>query len=500
MTGRRQEEAAINMSGQRTSCAARSSRALLLGVSLLSSCLFAGACVPAEHPDATTDPSLPPVVLISFDTCRADVFGSLSGEEPSLTPRLDELAADAVVFDNAFVQAPHTLPSHMSLLTSLYPDAHGVKPGEGPLPPSVPTLAELLARAGYHTVGLVTSEWLKPDFGFGRGFVDYELLPHQPTYAGRVNGTALARLSGHRGEAEPVFLFLHYYDLHSDFDHGRMRNKLPYYSPPEHRRDLDVSEDGSEFCDAEGNCNTRYLIAMDRERRQLPEREIATIRALYRSAVPHLDAQMGDFFDELKRRGLYDPALIVVTSDHGEEFREHGRFIHSQPYDETIRVPLFVKLPDSRRAGTRVTEVVETVDVMPTILDVLGLPVPDLAQGESALELVAGAARPDDDAVTSQDTINLSRYGLRTTGVKLIMDLATGRRELYDVQRDPRELIDLAGERGELADDMEERLKRLIRHNRAVAARLSAGTAAGEDGELLSTEDRERLEALGYVD
>lgn len=141
------------------------------------------------------------------------------------------------------------------------------------------------------------------------------------------------------------FLFLHYYDLDSDFEQGSAANKFPYYAPREYRQGLDVSSDGREFCDDEGNCNTRYLMAADRERRDVPQSEIDTIHGLYRVAVPHLDAEMGAFFDELKSRGLYDDSMIIVTSDHGEEFREQGRFIHSQPYDETIRVPLLVKSP-----------------------------------------------------------------------------------------------------------------------------------------------------------
>ncbi len=184
-----------------------------------------------------------------------------------MTPRLDELAADSVVFENAFVEAPHTLPSHMSPMTSVYPDVHGVEPEQGPLPGPFVTLAQILRGAGFHTMGLVTSEWLKADFGFGRGFDEYERLPHQRTYSGRVNAAALRSLERGKG---PQFLFLHYYDLHSDFGQGRADNKSPYYSPPEYRRGLAVSADGHEFCDEEGHCNTTYLVAADVDRRRRP--------------------------------------------------------------------------------------------------------------------------------------------------------------------------------------------------------------------------------------
>lgn len=462
-----------------------SARLLTGGVLLLAS------CSPSPAPDGS---SPPPVVFISFDTCRADLFGVLSGESPSLTPRLDRFAKDSVVFENAFVQAPHTLPSHMSMLTSVYPDVHGVKPDQDPLPDALVTLPEILQEAGYDTVGLVTSEWLKPEFGFGRGFDRYQLLPHEPTYADRVNGAALAHL---RRVGEPYFLFLHYYDLHSDFDQGAAANKFPYYAPLQYRAGLDVSADGGEFCDREGNCNTRYLMATDRERRRLPQSEIDTIHGLYRAAMPLLDAEMGAFFDDLRRYGLYRDALIVLTSDHGEEFREHGRFLHSQPYDETVRVPLFIKFPGSWAAGTRVAEVVESVDILPTLLDHLGIGVPESAQGGSLLGLVEGEGSRPDHAVLSQDTIQQARYGLRTDDVKLIFDFKSSRRELYDLREDPEEEADVAAERAELADELERRMKRLVAANRQLHQAYATG--GGGEGDVLSDEERKRLEALGYV-
>jgi arylsulfatase A-like enzyme len=440
------------------------------------------------------------VILISFDTARADVFGALTGEIPSLTPRLDELAADSVIFENAFVQAPHTLISHMSLFTSVYPDVHGVKPEQDPLPETLATLPQILDGAGYHTIGRTTSEWLKPEFGFGRGFDDYEVLPHRPTYAPRVNAAAFDSLDGYDASDGPLFLFLHYYDLHSDFDNGAPANRLPYFSPEEYRRGLGLGGDGSEFCDDAGHCNTAYLLAADLERRRLPQSELDAIHDLYRSAVPFLDSHMGELFDELRRSGVYEQALIVVTSDHGEEFREHGRFIHSQPYDETTRVPLFVKFPHSWKAGTRIQRIAESVDVMPTILEVLDLAPPQYAQGESLLGLVRTAGERQKSAVASQDTVNLRRYALRTDALKLIVDLGVERRELYDLVGDPRERHNLVAERPALAAELEERLKRLVRANRTLGAQLD-DAANGEDSAdtLLSDEERERLKALGYL-
>jgi len=455
-------------------------------IALLTALLVLTAC--GQH-------NLPPVFLLSFDTCRADVVGVLANQSPSLTPHIDMFASDAIVFDNAFIPAPHTLPSHMSMFTSLYPDVHGVKPEERVLPPSVKTLPVFLKAAGYLTFGVVTSEWLDPDFGFQRGFDSYRRLKHDFTYAERVNRVALEHLGESRAKVAPVFLFLHYYDLHSDFEHGSAHNKLPYYSPPAYRQDLDVSPDGGEFCDAKMRCNTSYLISADKERRVVSDEEIENIRSLYRAAGAHLDSQIGSLIRELKSSGLYDRSIIIMTSDHGEEFREHGRFIHSQPYDETSRVPLLIKLPGSQNAGVRIHEVVEIVDILPTILDYIGIEPPGYLRGESLLKLIRGHSEYHKNESFCQDTINKSRYSIRTNRMRLIADLDGNRTELYDIEDDPDEKHDLAQERPDVASRLEERLRRMVRMNKERGERLETSPQS-----VLSNEEKDRLKKLGYVD
>lgn len=446
---------------------------------------------------ACNHPSSSKIILISLDTCRADALGVLSGDRPSSTPHLDAFATDAVVFENAFAQIPHTLPSHMSMFTSVYPDVHGVKPDLDVLPESLLTLPQILHDAGYRTIGRVTSDWLKPDFGFGRGFDDYELLDAGLTFAPRVNEAALERLDAVRADGQPLFLFLHYYDLHSEYGAGPGTSKLPYYSPPAYRTGLGVSEDGKEFCDAEGNCGISYLIASDVGRRKLPADELETIHALYRAGVRYLDDQLGILFTALKERGLYTDSLILITSDHGEEFREHGRFIHSQPYDETLHVPLLIKFPQSWKAGTRVPDVVQTVDILPSLLDYLGLESPAYAQGKSFLDRIRGGARPQ-EWVLAQDTVDKLRYAVRSDRMKLIVDLEKARRELYDLAADPKERVNLIAHRPEATAQLETRLKNLLRANRALRAHLVGTGKEGED--LLTAQERERLRSLGYLD
>lgn len=421
------------------------------------------------------------------------VYGS-GGE--SLTPHLDAFARDAVRFDAAYVQIPFTLPSHMSMFTSLYPDVHGVSRPDARLREGVATLPQILQGEGYFNIGLVTNRWMKGEFGFNRGFRHYRQLRYGLTYAQRVNDQVLKMLRRMDLDSRPAFVFLHYLDAHSDF-HNVTRSSLPYFSPPEYREGLDVSEDGSEFCFGPESCATGFLTAADREHRDVPAEQVQQIARLYDRGVRYLDDRLGELFAALREMGIYDDALVLVTSDHGEEFREHGLFLHSQTYDETTGVPLLVKLPGGEAAGTVVEGLVESVDIAPTVLDVLGIEVPPGLQGKSLLPLVRGDG-PGREAVLSQDKLQRTRYSLRTDRYKLIHDFDSGQTELYDLAADPGESRDLmaAGEPVPAAARLLTELKERVGVNRLLARRLAA--EAGES--VLTEDDRQKLKSIGYVD
>lgn len=443
--------------------------------------------------DGAQPPARPPIILISLDTFRRDGLGAVRNGS-SLTPHLDDFATDAAVFHHAFVQIPFTLPSHMSMLTGLYPDVHGVYEPNSRLGEGVLTLAQILHANGYATVGLVTNDWLKGEFGFARGFDVYERLPHALTYSDRVNARALEEARRLAAENKSFFLFLHYMDPHSDF-YRQGHNKLPYYSPPRFRENIPMDDDGSEFCTAAGSCATEFLLAAQRESRALAPEAIAKISQLYDSGIRYLDEDLGRLFDGLKGTGLYDQALIILTSDHGEEFREHGKLIHSQTYDETIAVPLLFKFPGGAYRGRTVDVLVESVDLLPTLLDYLDLPVPSYAQGRSYLSAVKDGGGKQ--AVFSQDKLGKGRYTLRTLDRKLIFDFESGAAELYDLKRDPQERHNLSSEHPGEVDRLLSELKSRIRQNQSLARRLTAGSS---DEEILTPEERRNLQALGYVD
>ncbi len=456
--------------------------------------LLAFAPCACGAPPEATPPRL--VVLISLDTFRADALGALSGAESSPTPALDRLVADGVLFEEAVCQIPHTLPSHMSLFTGLYPEAHTVRPGGAPLTATIPVLGELVKEAGYTTSAIVTTEWLDPKWGFDRGFDDYRRLPHRPTYAPRVNSAALERIDAGNESGEPLFLFLHYYDAHSDFSQGS-DNKLPYFAPEPLREGLGVSGDGSEFCDDEGNCATSFLIGTDRNRTQVSEEIRARIEGLYRAGARYLAEEIGQLLQGLRDRGMYDEALIVLTADHGEEFREHGRWLHSQTFEETARIPLVIKMPGGEGAGRRIDHVVETVDVLPTLAELLGVEPPARIQGESLLALIAGGERHK-RSTFSQNSINAKKYGLRTDDEKVRVDLGQGTVELYDLLADPEERHDLAPEERQRANRLARELRRRLEESRQLAQELTRG--GDEEAVTLTDEEKKALEALGYVD
>ena len=468
----------------------------------------------------------PDVIFISLDTLRRDRVGHYSPAAARLTPALDRLAADAVTFTGAHVQMPFTQTSHMSMFTGLYPTVHGVMNELTALPMGAVTLPQYLRRAGYRTVGIHTCEWLAGVFGFARGFDSYEQLGDKwdLTFSDRLVERGLRAFDEAAGRA--LFLFWHSYDVHSDLT--TPENKLPYFSPAEYRRDLQVDPVGSEYCDAAGNCASEYLLAsdprldvallhnqlaagiaiqLDGERGALSERQLREIAELYDRGVRYLDDDLGAFFEGLKERERYDDALIIVVSDHGEEFGEHGYTLHSQTYEETIAIPLLIKLPGNVHGGEVVDGLVESVDILPTVLDYLGVEERGPVQGQSLLPAIE-TGRTDRRFSLSQDQIERYRFSLTAGSYKLLYNVRTREAELYHLPSDPHEHTDLATSEPEIATRLEGELRGLLAAHRAHARVLQVrrpvpqqrqGEQSAGSESLLSNEQLERLRSLGYV-
>ncbi len=316
----------------------------------------------ASFPQSTTAPLTPtgpkpPVVLISLDTVRADHLGCY-GYPRGTTPHLDRFAESAVRFAECRTQAVWTLPSHMSVFTSMLPSDHGVDDLHKTLPADRITLAETLQEAGYRTAALVNDGQMKAHWGFDRGFDEWREFPVD-TPAGdceHITDAAIAWLRS-QPDGAPAFLFLHYYDAHD-----------PYAAPEEFRKRFGTTLTGDE---------ARELAF----RHRTPERNIddssilADLVAAYDADLAWLDHELGRLF-----AAIPDDALVVVFSDHGEAFEEHGWTLHGAAlYEEDVRVPLIVRLPRSTGAASRgavSTDPVMLLDIAPTICRAAGVPVP----------------------------------------------------------------------------------------------------------------------------
>jgi len=481
--GRRPEQAARRLAGD--SAVARSARRSVVLAAAVAA--FASCAAPPAPPD---------IVLVSLDNLRRDHVGLYCGGRASLTPEIDALAPEAVVFDDAWAPVPFTLPSHISMFTGLYPDVHGVDRSTARLADTLPTLPEQLKAAGYHTIGVASNLWMQGEFGFARGFDHYEVLEYGLVYADRVNRRAFELLDALDSDVRPLFLFLHYIDPHCDhFKAGE--NALPYYAPPRFLEGLGVSAGSTDFCDEADHCASEFLAAADRELRPVDRETVSRIAALYGRGVAYVDREIGALVDGLRSRSRWDDSLVLITSDHGEEFREHGRFLHVQPYVEDLAVPLLVKLPRARRGGARVETTVETVDYLPTLLEAAGEPPPSHLQGKSLLPLVRGEVAPEARAAFGRDKLDRQCFTLRLGQWTLIHHRDTGSSELYDRLDDPTEQRDVAAQQIERVEAMRTALLRIVRANRKLKSTIAAEPVRGD---ILSDDDAEKLRAIGYVE
>ncbi len=430
------------------------------------------ACSPFRGSDARTS-----VLLVIVDTLRADHLGCYGGpEEP--TPNVDALAAEGVLFDRMLGHVPQTLPSFCSILTGTLPVTHGVRVnGMFALGEEAETLAEVFRADGYRTGAFIAGFPLDARFGLDQGFQTYademrsdramrglerepdgsfEWLGHTTgafeNTADVVTDGALRWLEDVDGE--PFFMLVHYFDPHHD------------YAPPEEFR--------------------------------------GAFSHPYRGEVAFVDAQLGRLLEELERRGLAEDTLVVFTADHGECLGEHGRLNHvGQLVDAAVRVPFVIRAPGELPEGVRVAGACRSVDVMPTILELVGLEAPATIEGSS---LVAAAQR---GRVEARPCYLESRYGALETGVggiakegleydgwKLVRTYRTNPEsgaeeqafELYDIAADPEELSNLWRERPERLAKLRERLARfLAEHPPGRAVPMTPDPEA-----------RQKLEALGY--
>ncbi len=451
-----------------------------------------------------TPPTL--IVLISLDTLRWDHVGKMipwNDEKESLTPSLDLFAEDSIDFSPAVTPMAFTLPAHMTMFTGLHPVAHGVSDEASSLSERIETLPEILGEQGYRTVGVYSSEWLKAKFGFGRGFDQYWPVDGL-TVGSQIRERVIKVLRQQVDSKDPLFLFLHYYDVHSDWAGGH-NNRLPYFTPPDFGDSPLV--DPESFC-VESDCATSFLLRLNRTKQPLAEGEMEKLKELYAAGVEYLDFELGRVLNDLRLAGLYDDALIIITADHGEEFREHGMFLHDRTYEETLRVPLLIKFPGNRRGGLKADGLFDLSDLLPTILESAGVTGPEYIQGRSLGAAAAGflpkswrvvlglEAGFGDRIVLSQNKLKRDIYTARSRRYKLLKSFSGKESEFYDLRSDPGEKRNLSAEQLPQQLALERHLDRLMRESQALAEELGELSVAEA---LLNEEEQERLRALGYM-
>lgn len=423
----------------------------------------------------------PNVILVTIDTLRADHV-SAHGYERDTTPFLRGLAERSVRFDGARSTSSWTATSLASLVTSRLPEAHGVLHGvtaqgggvreQETLPAELTTIAEALQANGYATFAVSSNGHLVPEFGFAQGFDNFSYLKWED--AEKVN-ERVGRWRDALRSAQPHFLWVHYIDPHAPYERREPAFSEFYPEAPTEFRRLEtirVWKLGPHA--AKGSS------------------ELAYVQALYDSEVRFVDSSIAQLFEML---GVTERDLVIVTSDHGEEFRDHGYWSHGHKlYDESIRVPMIMQLPNGRGAGVRIATPVSLVDVLPTIADVLGLPTPYPTDGRSLLSLLDG--RQDDTPVyASLDRFEDWRSRAVMVGDwKYILPL-TRRRvpQLYDLGSD-------AGERINLIEQHPDRAKELDALAAAIRQRAQQQAAAGAGERTpVSAQELEMLKSLGYV-
>jgi arylsulfatase A-like enzyme len=436
---------------------------------------------------ADRSPARPNVLLLSIDTLRADRLGTYGYARPT-SPTLDQrLTTGGVVFEHAWSQSPKTTPSHMTMLTSLYPSVHGVAlwDGTGPAPslsPRVHTLAEALKDAGYATAAFTAGGHMHRDRGFVQGF---DLFKH---------GDQLTRLTDFLAARprRPFFAFFHTYQVHD-----------PYVPPPEV-----ASAFVSDPVPAIAAAVERVLAGVDgwTQAHKLfwapvnpgDRRHVRHVSDLYDAGIRRMDdATLTTILDALDTQGIANDTLVVFTSDHGEAFQEHGSFLHEDLSPEVLHVPLVLRLPGRLPAGRRVTAPVGLVDLAPTILDLVGLPgLPD-AQGVSIADLARGA--PDDAgprAVFAEFSLPGRSYeAIRRDGLTVVRDRDTVR--AWNAVADPGEHAALESPSDERTHALRAELDRWHAANLRLAKTL--GPRAGDEV-APSPETVDQLRALGYVE
>lgn len=404
------------------------------------------------------------VILVSFDALQAAHVGSLGYKQRNVTPTIDAMAKDGFNFTRNMSVASWTVPASMTWFTGVYPSEHRLtnkfsvfNPPAGnklsnlkELSPELVTLAELLKENGYATGGFTGNAGVSGFFGYGQGFDQYFFEKGKFGSMGVSIPKALEWLKDNKNRK--FFMFLHGYDMHGQnvpvegFDY----------------RFVDKGYD-KKFTGSAAEQEALREEGLEKGSASLRDEDVRFWRAIYDEKIQRTDAKFKGFLEELKQMGLMDKTIFVLTSDHGTEFHEHKRFDHGfSLYDELIHVPLIIKLPKVK-AGKVITDQISSIDVMPTILDLLDIKVPDKVskqmRGQSLTPALKGKpVAKDVYSETDYRQYTYKRSVITKDGWKFIYTLENKSRELYNLKKDPQELNNLVEREPRRAYELEQKL------------------------------------------
>lgn len=428
-----------------------------------------------SRPGTETGP--PNFLLISIDALRADHL-SCYGYDRHTSPVLDRLASRGTRFSRAFANTHGTPPSHATLFSSLYQETHRVgvgtgqvTPADNTMPAEIEMVQEILGGAGWSTVAVTGGGYMAARFGFNRGFDDYVDAPRR---VDRAAGILFEHLRDAVARRRPVFAFLHTYQVHSPYD------------PPRRFRSLFGEFQGSIEATSEA-----LLEINSSATREFSREDFEYLESLYDGEIRFTDEVLGRLLDSLEGIGFLDQTIVIVTSDHGEEFGEHGGVLHGgKLFEELLHVPLIIS-GNGIDSGVVDPSLVSLVDIAPTVLALAGLEVPRTMEGRNVFDRSPSPGKWRDQRVFAQYSDGL--YCVRTPRWKLLQRAANQRVKLFDLRRDPGEQSNL----GERYPDVAKRLVSELEEWRSRRPRLELGPRQGLE---LSDEMADELRALGYVE
>lgn len=470
--------------------------------------IFVGANKPSSM-DKRPIKSKPNIILFSFDTLRGDHLSSY-GYLRKTSPHIDEFARDSVLFKNAVSQSPLTAPAHMSLFTALTPAVHKVNnPNDAnpdifnSLNKKIITLAELLKQNGYRTIGMHGGGVVSSELGFNQGFDSYTndfFFNFQTPYYDpqRELNTIREHIRSSKQKGQPLFLFLHHYLCHDPYVQAPQEFNLRFLEKKV--AGLPLNETSLKKDDF-GDLNASFWKNVDLSN---PEHKKHII-SLYDGSIYYADHIFKGVMDILKEENCYRDSIVVMTSDHGEEFYEHGGKLHGRLFTEHLHVPLIIKFPGNRYAGTIIPDPVRSLDLLPALFDYLNLPVDHPIQGVSFLPLLTkkGSYKP----VIASYALNW--LSPKTADIKVSIRLikngfaysnlewdGTGE-WLFDRVKDPKEQNNLASAEKDIQRTLRDEAQKILKQDEASLSSLNLPDAPSPPP--LDQNLKKQLKALGYL-